>query len=134
MIGSSSHKAESLLESVYDMRDKVAAQEAATRVALRQQETARDELQRRLTTIETERHEVLNEARRQAAEELETIREELRQIRKRLRDTESLNQLKKLQKETEEIEAEQLKPIEPVVETLKKPRRKRTDLRVGDVL
>jgi DNA mismatch repair protein MutS2 len=135
MIGSSSHKAESLLESVYDMRDKVAAQEAATRVALRQQETARDELQRRLTAIETERQEVITEARRQAAEELETIREELRQIRKRLRDTESLNQLKKLQKETEEIEAEQLKPIEPaLLEMPKKPRRKRTDLRVGDVV
>jgi DNA mismatch repair protein MutS2 len=135
MIGSSSHKAESLLESVYDMRDKVAAQEAATRVALRQQETARDQLQRRLTAIETERQEVLTETRRQAAEELESLREELRQIRKRLRDTESLNQLKKLQKETEEIEAEQLKPIEPaLLELPKKPRRKRADLRVGDVV
>ncbi|MCI0394096.1 MAG: Smr/MutS family protein [Chloroflexi bacterium] len=137
MVGASSHKAESLLDTIYEMREKITSQEAGARLALKQAEEERDRLRQRLEKIEAERQQILAESRRQGEVELEAMRDELNQMRKKLRDTESLNQLKKLQKQTEEIEEAQQKVFEAEAATepeSRKLRRKSKELRVGDTV
>jgi DNA mismatch repair protein MutS2 len=134
LVGATSNKAESLLDTIYEMREKITSQEASTRLALRQAETERDRLQEQLNSIETERKAILTEAQRKAELELEEMREELRLMRKKLRDVESLNQIKKLQKQTEQIEDEkrQVLQVVPEPEAKKKPRLRPQDWRSGD--
>ncbi len=136
LIGASSSKAESLLDSIYEMREQITSQEAGTRVALQQARQERDTLQARLENIESERQQILEEARRQADSELEAVRKEIRQIRRKLRDAESLTQLKKLYKQTEQAEDEFLIDIvaEMPVEIQRKRRSKPQDLLVGDTV
>jgi DNA mismatch repair protein MutS2 len=136
LVGTSSGKAESLLDSIYEMREKITSQEAGTRLALKQATDERERLRERLENIESERRKILEETKLQAELELEEVREEIRQIRRKLRDAESLNRLKKLQKETEDVEEDLQIALEPelLVEETKKPRKKPQDLRVGDTV
>lgn len=133
VVGMGSHQAESVLDAVYELREKMESEEAGTRLALRQVEEERDNLQRRMEMIEEERFHILEEARQQAAESVEAVQEELRKVRRQLRDTSSLNQLKKLNKAVVDIEEEKLLPIVPQrVETSSPSRKKRQSLQVGD--
>ncbi len=112
IIGTSSNRAESLLDSLYEIREKITSDEAKTRLALRQAEEDRDTLQKRLDDIQLERKQILEEAYDMAEDELEDVRKEIRKVRKQLRDAESLNKLKKLQKQTEVIEESELGVLE----------------------
>lgn len=98
LVGAGSHEAERLLDSIYEIRDKMAADEAATRLVLRAAETQRASLENRLQAIEQEREVILAAARQQAQLELDAVREEIRRARKQLRDTTSLTALKKTSK------------------------------------
>jgi DNA mismatch repair protein MutS2 len=135
LVGAGSQRAESLLDTIYDMRERMTSQEAATRLVLRQAEEARDELRRQLAEIEAERRQVLESARQEADQRLEAVREEIRQVRKQLRDAESRTQLKKLQRVTEEVEEQAVLALtpEPVEEERDARVRKRPEkLQVGD--
>lgn len=139
-LGAGSERAETLLDSIYDIREKISSQEAATRLALREVEEERDALQARLDTIEAERQEVLAQAREQAQTEVEEVREELRRVRKQLRSGRqptdlSLRELKKLGKEVSEVE-EQLEPEPPEQKapSRKRVRQMRETLEVGDAV
>lgn len=138
LLGAGSERAERLLDSIYDIREKISSQEAATRLALREVEEERDALQARLDEIEAERQEVLAEARAQVQEEVEVVREELRRVRKQLRSGRreselSLNALKQLGKEVTQAE-EQLEPEPPEKAPVPpgKVRKMRETLEVGD--
>lgn len=141
LIGTGSTRAESLLDSIYDIRDKISSQEAATRLALKKVQEERDALQARLGDIEAERERVLAEARQQAEAELEEMREELREVRQRIRQGRragdlSLNTLKELGKQI--TEAEERVQERPAGESLeaqrKKARRLRRNLEEGDTV
>jgi DNA mismatch repair protein MutS2 len=135
LVGAGSQRAESLLDTIYDMRERMTSQEAATRLVLRQAEEARDQLRRQLAEIEAERRQVLESARQEADQRLEAVREEIRQVRKQLRDAESRTQLKKLQRVTEEVEEQAVLALtpEPVEEERDARVRKRPEkLQVGD--
>jgi DNA mismatch repair protein MutS2 len=136
LLGRSNTRAEGLLESIYEMREKIASQEAGTRLALRQAEGEREALQTRLENIAVEKEEALQESRDQGRLELEALREEIRLARKKLRDAESLNRLKKLQKLSERIEEEVLEqPVsKPSPLEARKTRKKPEDLQVGDTV
>jgi len=138
LLGSSSNKAESLLDSIYDMREKITAQEAGTRLALSQAIEERDNLKNKLNEIELERQEILRETQQQAETELTEVRREIRQVKRKLRDAESINRLKKLQKQTETVEEEFLELLDPereLVEEKNQPkRRKSADFRPGDTV
>jgi DNA mismatch repair protein MutS2 len=136
LIGASSSKAESLLDSIYEMREKIMAQEAGTRLALQQAQAERDRLRERLQEIETERKQILEESHQQAKVELEVTRGQIRQLRKKLRDAESKNRLKQLNKQVDKIEEQELVRAESylALEVDEKPRRKPDDLRVGDIV
>jgi DNA mismatch repair protein MutS2 len=141
LIGSGNTRAESLLESIYDIRERISSQEAAARMALKQVEAERNALQKRLDEIERERQLVLEEAREEAQEELAAMREELQQIRREIRlgrveQDLSLNRVKELSKQVTEVE-EGLAPADNGAQAeaaKKKSRRLRRALEVGDTV
>ncbi|MBW1872866.1 MAG: Smr/MutS family protein [Deltaproteobacteria bacterium] len=114
LIGAGSSKAESMLDSIYEIREKINSQEAASRLALKQTESERIQLAERLLNINNERNKILEETRRQAEAELELVRKEIRKLRKKLKDTGSVNQLKKLRKQTELVEEKSLQKLSDV--------------------
>ncbi len=132
LVGVGSHEVESILDSIYELRDKVESEEAGTRLALRQVEEERDTLQRRLEMIEEERQQILMETRQKAMAELQTVQDEINLVRKSLRDASSISKLKKLGKEVSRIEETAFQPIEPAVEIQTRPSKKRPSLQVGD--
>ena len=139
LLGSGSERAANLLDSIYDIREKISSQEAATRLALRQVEQERDELQERLEQIEAEREEVLSEARVEAQAELEEVRAELRRIRKELREGQqeavSFNALKQLGRQVDAAEAQlEEEAAQARAPSQKRVRRMRDQLEVGDAV
>jgi len=134
LLGSGNNRAEDMLEQVYELREKVEAQEAAARLNLRRLEEDREMLSGRLEQIAEERQRVLAEARQQAELELETLREEIRLMRRKIRDTGSLNALKQVSQEVERFEAEQLPPEEPPKEKARSVRKARETLAEGDTV
>lgn len=137
LLGAGSTHAASLLDSIYDIRDRISSQEAATRMALQRAERERDALQERLDEIDAERDEILAEARRQGQTELEAVRDEIQRVRKQLRsgrgDGElSGNVLKQLGRELDQAEtALNAEAPEPPSQR-KSVRRMRETLQVGD--
>ena len=96
LIGHDSQQAENLIGSIYDLREKIASEEAATRIGRQQVDKLRDQLQIDMAAVEYERRKILREAREQAERELEAVRDEVKRARKQLRDAQSLNAVKKL--------------------------------------
>ena len=134
LMGHGSQKAEDVLDSIYALREKMESEEAGTRLALQSAERERDTLIQRLEEIEVERRQILAEARAQAQAELEEMREEIRQARRKVRDAASLNQLKKVSKDVAELEEE---ASQPVVEAIQKPAKRyeqKRELQVGDIV
>ena len=134
LVGEGSHEAENLLDSIYALRDKILSEEAGTRLAMRQAEEERDALTRRLEQIEEERDQILAETRLQAQREVAELQEELKSVRRNIRDADSINKLKKLGKQTEQIEADLLKKNAPFIDKVKQPGQKRPSLQVGDTV
>ena len=133
LVGAGSREAENMLDSIYELREKIQSEEAATNLALRKAEAERDELAARLQTIEAERRRVLADAQAQAEAELEAIREEIGAVRRQVREAASINQLKKLGKEIDAIESGQVAEIVPAVEQ-PESKRKKLNLEVGDIV
>ena len=133
LVGAGSREAENMLDSIYELREKIQSEEAATNLALRKAEAERDELAARLQTIEVERRRVLADAQAQAEAELEAIREEIGAVRRQVREAASINQLKKLGKEIDAIESGQVAEIVPAVEQ-PESKRKKLNLEVGDIV
>lgn len=163
MIGAGNNKAETLLDSIYDIRDKVSAQEAGTRLALKEADALRTALRKRLADIELEREQILEESRKEGLAELEEVRTTLRQVRRQLRDGRrgvpggrretsrritdvpsaeaseevlSLNSLKDVGKVLLAVEGELLEPRPDSSEerARKKAKRLRKTLQVGDIV
>ncbi|PID86924.1 MAG: endonuclease MutS2 [Chloroflexi bacterium] len=135
-LGVGSHEAENMLDSIYDLREKMESEEAGTRLALHEAERQRETLTQRLAQIEAERVQILEQAREEAKAEIEAVQDELRRARRQIRDAESLNQLKKTSKAVAEIEETQLQPVKPVVIPKQKSpaQQMRRKLQVGDTV
>lgn len=133
LVGAGSREAENMLDSIYELREKIQSEEAATNLTLRKAEAERDALARRLEAIEAERRRVLTEAQAQAEAELATIRDEISAVRRQVREAASINQLKKLGKEVDAIELGQVAEIVPTVEQ-PEVKRKKLDIEVGDIV
>jgi DNA mismatch repair protein MutS2 len=140
MVGAGSHESEDMLDSIYALREKMEAEQAGTRLALRESEGIRDRLLKRLKEVEMERERILQEARDEAEEELEAIRAVLRQARRKIRDAVSLNALKKVSQDVEQLQEEQVAPILPRKKVAgddgakKKAKQTRRALEVGDTV
>ncbi len=106
LLGAGSSETETLLDSIYDMREKIASEEAAIRLNRKRIEREHLQLERKLLEIEAERDRILAEARAEAHTELEAIRAEITQVRRKVRDAQSLNQMKQLSKNVDGIETQ----------------------------
>ena len=134
-ISADSHQAEDLLDSIYTLREKMEAEEAQTRRALRDAEAERERLQRRLEEVEVERGRILEETRREMKRQIDLLQAEIRQARTKLRDAASLNAVKKLSKQATDLEIapETVLAPEPS-ESAEVSRGKRRSLQVGDIV
>jgi DNA mismatch repair protein MutS2 len=116
LVGASGARAEDFLQEVYDLRAATAAKEAAIRLNLSQIETERAELQHRLQGIEAERQKVLREAREEATAVLSQVQEEVRRLRRRLREAAlPMETLHAIEKEAAQLEKEQQQTVEPAL-------------------
>ncbi|MFZ1399043.1 MAG: Smr/MutS family protein [Candidatus Promineifilaceae bacterium] len=132
LTGAGSNEAESLLDAIYDLRDKISAEEAAARLIRRQLEDEKDALARQVEQLEEEREAVLAEAQEEARQKIAVIEEELRQARRHIRDAQSLNKLKQVSKEVAELAEEKVEEIAPKTTKTRKPTKNSSELEVGD--
>ncbi|MFK7805109.1 MAG: endonuclease MutS2 [Anaerolineae bacterium] len=138
-LGIGNNETEQLLDSIYDMRERIASEEAGARLARRRAERDREKLQTRLEEIQIERDRVLKEARNQVEEELDQIRKEINRARKQVGQAESKNMLKKLGKQIDDIEQRPLASLTqtPLIDSVmpKTPKGQQPrKLRVGDTV
>jgi DNA mismatch repair protein MutS2 len=132
LTGAGSNEAENLLDAIYDLRDKISAEEAAARLIRNQLEDEKDALARQVEQLEEEREAVLAEAQEEARQKIAAIEEELRQARRTIRDAQSLNKLKQVSKNVAALEAEDVEQIAPKTVKIRKPTSNRLELEVGD--
>ncbi|HMN11553.1 MAG TPA: endonuclease MutS2 [Bellilinea sp.] len=129
MVDPTELKAEDLLDEIHHQR-KVARQArgAADRAKFESEKLSKD-LAKRLDQIEDERHTILEQARTQQLQELETLRDELERLRKKLnRAGEPVDEVKAAVAQVEQLEKKFDKPI------LRKEsaRQSKRPLKVGD--
>lgn len=134
-VSADSHQAEDLLDSIYTLREKMEAEEAQIRRALREAEDERDRLRSRLAEVEVERGRILEETREEMKRQVEDLQVEIRQTRSKLRDASSLNSVKKLNKQVADLRIEQQAVLSPETATTPDTSRgKRRVLKVGDIV
>ncbi len=106
-------KAEDLLDEIHRQRDLSRKARSAAEHAHREVETMRAELARRLEKIEDERMQVLEKARLQAEAQLETIQDELRDVRRQLaRTRQPLEVIEEVEEKVEELQDTVVAPVE----------------------
>ena len=135
LVGMGNSETDSLLDSIYDMRDRISSEEAAARLARKRLEREQKKLEERLADIELERERIMAETRTQMEGEIEALRQELIQVRRGLRQASSQNTLKQLSKNVQAI-AERPREglnLEPLIAPEAHPARQRP-LRVGDTV
>ncbi|MBK8434270.1 MAG: endonuclease MutS2 [Chloroflexi bacterium] len=136
LVGMGNSETDSLLDSIYDMRDRISSEEAAVRLNRKRAERERQKLEERLAEIEIERERIIAQTRVQMEGEIEALRQELMQVRRGLRQASSQNTLKQLGKNVQTI-AEKPREglnLEPLITAADPhPARQRT-LRVGDTV
>ena len=131
LVSHDNREAESLIASIQDMRDRIANEAAATRIALQKAEHERDRLRVQMAGVEEERRRILRETRAKADEEIEALRQELRRVRQEMRSAVSQNALKKTTDEIAQI-VEKIPVSAEIPSTLTENRERTKKLRVGD--
>lgn len=119
-----------------DLLDEIHAQLESARKELqfaREQhlraEEIKNELQKRLDGIEDERLQILENTQKEMLDEIDSVREELKTLRKQGRNRQQPDEnWKQLQKELDAMEAAQQKPVERRNTTRQRPR----PLKIGD--
>ncbi len=87
MVSGEELRADDMLEDLHNLRIQTAQARDQARAARLESETLARDLRKRLLGIEDERREILNQAERDAHEEVEALRAEIRALRQRLLST-----------------------------------------------
>jgi len=133
LVGVGNNETGTILDEVYELREKIESQEAGTRLAYKQAADSRDALRNRLNRIDVERREVLAEAQAEAEKKLAEIDREIQGARQQLRDAGSLTKVKKVREQMAEV-AEAIEPAPlPITPAPHRPR-KNTPLKIGDAV
>jgi DNA mismatch repair protein MutS2 len=105
MVEREDRQTEDMLEDLHQLRlQAVRSRDAALAVQSKAREQA-EELEQRLAQIEEERIEVLREARAEAQADLETLRQQVRDLRRRMEESAvSTEEVDEMEREVEEIE------------------------------
>ena len=131
LVDEDSLQAEDLLAGIDQAyRETLIARDKADAARLQAEDMLAD-VQARLTYIEDERREVINEAREQARQELELVRAEVAEMREKL-DCVNLDTLEDLEKEAEILTG--LTVPEPVPPPPRPQRGERRPIHVGDTV
>ena len=135
MVATEAMIADDLLDEIHHTRDEI-RREKTTALSLRKEaEAAHAQLQERLDGIETERRDLLAEARQEAQEELEELRAEMRRMRRRLQAAgQPLEALREVEGAAEDLEDELARPITRAVEDLPEGVIEERPLRLGDLV
>lgn len=116
MITTEAMIADDLLDEIHRTRDDIRREKAAAAATRKEAEELRRQLQARLDAIETERRNLLQEARDEIKAELEDLQAELRRLRRRLQAAgQPLEALKEIEESAEELEAELETPVSNVI-------------------
>jgi DNA mismatch repair protein MutS2 len=106
-------RAEDLLDEIHRQRDLSRKARASAENAHREAEAMRAELAKRLEKIEDERMQVLENARRQAEEQLEEVQDELREVRRQLaRTRQPLEVIEQVEGQVEDLQDTIIAPVE----------------------
>lgn len=136
MVTETTLEAERLLDEIYRQRETVRAERERAEAARARAEEAERLLTRRLESIEAERRKIIEDARRQAAREVEELREELARLKARLaRATERIataEPLAEIESELEKVEKKVAVPTALLPQT-QPPAQKRA-VRLGDTV
>jgi DNA mismatch repair protein MutS2 len=130
MVSPDDLRAESLLDEIHRERDATRQARAEAEAARQGAQTAQADLLRRLDAIDDERREILEAARQEAVAEVETVRDELRQLRRNLTlAAQPLEALKAMEAEAAALEA---RLDAPVARTVPDQAPARPAFRLGD--
>ncbi|NLX10803.1 MAG: endonuclease MutS2 [Chloroflexi bacterium] len=114
MITSEDLIADDLLDEIHRTRDRIRQQQDETLYARQEAEQVREELRERLENIETERRQLMAEARHEAEQELEALRSEVRRVRKQLMAAgQPLDAIRRVEQAAGELEGDLLPMPEP---------------------
>lgn len=132
MVATEDLVADDLLDEIHRTRETIRKQHEEIMRLREELEAQRDSLRARLDTIEDERRDVINSARRHAEDELTDFRKEIRRLRNEMRTAGlPLETLRAVQMAAEKIAEYGLKPIEPLPDS---PERPDFDFRLGDTV
>jgi DNA mismatch repair protein MutS2 len=133
MVSPADLRTEDMLADIHRLRIQAAQARDAANEARAEAENLTRKLRQRLETIEQERQDILDQARKDAASELETLRAEARGLRRRLRSAAApLDAMAVAEEAIEELESSmpELEPLEPI--TL--PEVPQRPVRPGDIV
>lgn len=132
LISEEALQVDDMLEDIKLARERAVTERAATEEARAEADRLRDELRRQIASIEEERRAVLNQARAEAAEELEAVKAQLRDVVRRIeRWGERREEVDEVREELKRIE-ERIAPIKPAVPAPSQVEER--PLAVGDVV
>ncbi len=114
MITTEAMIADDLLDEIHRTRDDIRRDKAMIAALRKETEQAHAILEERLDNIETERRQLLAQAREEAQAELEDLRAEMRRMRRRLQAAgQPLEALREVEGSAEDLEAEIEQPDRP---------------------
>lgn len=124
-------RAEDLLNEIHRQRDIARNSRSAADRARSHAENLRNDLNKRIDSIEDERRKILEAARLEAEAQLKSVQDEIREVRKALaRSRQPVEALETVEEKVEKIEALVDKPVERVMVEVAPPERR--GLRLGD--
>ncbi|MFP4321329.1 MAG: endonuclease MutS2 [Anaerolineales bacterium] len=130
MVATEDLVADDLLDEITQTREDTRIAYARAAAAEAEAQQLRAELRQRLDELETERRDVLAEARRKADYELRELRREIKRLRKDMEGArQPLDALRKLERATDNLDIEIEVPAEPATQELDDDGHK---LRLGD--
>ncbi len=106
-------RAEDMLDEIHRQRDIARQARGAAEKINREAELLRRELVERLENIEDERHSILNQARTEAAEQIQALEDEIAKVRRELgRTRQPVDALAQVEEAFEELEENVGQPVE----------------------
>ncbi len=134
MVTAANLETEQLLDEIYRQREQIRAERQRVEAARAEAETATHALSRRLEHIEAERRQIIEQARAQAAQELEALQAEVGRLRAHLARThQSLDTVAEVETALEEAETRVTAPAAPLPQT-QLPAGPKRAIRLGDTV
>jgi len=134
MVAQTDLEAEKLLDEIHRQREIVRAERSRAEEARARADAHERELARRLERIEDERRKILEQSRAQAEKEIEILREELSELKRKLaRAAQPLEVVQEVEAALEEAEEKQSLPVAPLAPVKTASGRTRP-IRLGDTV